>query len=66
MNKWIPINKMHPIEDGIYLCCFDDDFIATVLYRDNDWELWADSGEVVAWMPLPKPYSRENDNKKRK
>lgn len=21
--------------------------------------LWADSGEVVAWMPLPEPYKAE-------
>lgn len=55
-GEWIPFNKKEPKEEGLYLCCFDDGFITTVEYEDGDWNLWADSGEVVAWQPLPEPY----------
>ena len=56
VNEWIPFNKEEPKEEGLYLCCFDDGFITTVEYEDGDWNLWADSGEVVAWQTLPEPY----------
>lgn len=56
VGEWIPFNKKEPKEEGLYLCCFDDGFITTVEYEDGDWNLWADSGEVVAWQPLPEPY----------
>ena len=55
IGKWIPVNIRVPKNDTSVLACFDDGFIATVNYG-GDWELWADAGEVVAWMPLPKPY----------
>lgn len=56
VGEWIPFNKKEPKEEGLYLCCFDDGFITTVEYEDGDWNLWADSGEVVAWQTLPEPY----------
>lgn len=62
MSEWISIKKTTPKEEGEYLCCFDDGFVATASYRDNDWNLWADSGEVIAWMPLPEPYNVKDDN----
>lgn len=60
--EWIPFNKKEPKEEGLYLCCFDDGFITTVEYEDGDWNLWADSGEVVAWQPLPEPLVKEKQN----
>lgn len=61
---WIPVSERLPEDDGMYIACFDDDFITAVMYITDrqgaqDWELWADSGEVVAWMPLPEPYKAE-------
>lgn len=56
-NDWISVHDKLPIKDSHVLACLDDGFIATVEYT-NDWELWADSGEVIAWMPLPEPYRR--------
>lgn len=42
------------------MVCMDDEFVATTDYtRDEGFGLWADSGEVVAWMPLPEPYKPE-------
>lgn len=61
IGEWIPFNKKEPKEEGLYLCCFDDGFITTVEYEDGDWNLWADSGEVVAWQSLPEPFKGETE-----
>ena len=63
-HRWILVSERLPEDDGMYIACFDDDFITAVMYITDrqgaqDWELWADSGEVVAWMPLPEPYKAE-------
>ena len=37
--------------------CMDDEFVAIITYvKDEGFELWAYSGEIIAWMPLPEPY----------
>lgn len=51
-------------EDNPCESCLDDDYITSVEYAtdkrgNRDWELWADSGEVLAWMPLPEPYTEQ-------
>lgn len=56
-NKWISVKDKLPQNGEHVLACFDDGFITGVSYED-DWELWADSGEVVAWMPMPEPYTK--------
>ncbi|WP_181987623.1 DUF551 domain-containing protein [[Clostridium] innocuum] len=63
-SRWIPVEERLPEEDGLYLCSFDDGFIASVDYiSGNGFMLWVDSGEVNAWMPLPEPYeSKQGDN----
>ena len=62
--KWIPLNKdgHEPLFEGDYLLCLDDGYIANVFFDGSDWELWADSGEPVAWMPLPKPYREDGED----
>lgn len=55
---WVPIKERLPNKNSYVIACFDDGFITCVEYTDN-WVLWADSGEVIAWMPLPKPYKEE-------
>ncbi len=61
--KWIPLNKdgYEPFFKGDYLLCLDDGYITSVYFDGNDWELWADSGEPVAWMPLPESYKGGED-----
>lgn len=61
--KWIPLNKdgHEPLFEGDYLLCLDDGYIASVYFDGSDWGLWADSGEPIAWMPLPKPYKGGDD-----
>jgi hypothetical protein len=48
---------------------FYDENTMMVLYHTDDWgEKWVDGGlgtgsyDVCAWMPLPKPYVKEDDN----
>lgn len=57
-EEWIPVEKKLPKKDTYVLACFDDGFVTGVEYAD-DWELWADSGEVIAWKPLPKAYKEK-------
>ena len=58
---WISVNESLPKCDKKYkeidvLVCMDDEFIATATYVENKgFELWAESGEVTHWMPLPEP-----------
>ena len=61
--KWIPLNKdgHEPLFEGDYLLCLDDGYIASVYFDGSDWELWADSGEPAAWMPLPMPYREDGE-----
>ena len=49
--------KIHVLSHTLHYGCgaFDDGFVTGAEYFD-DWELWADSGEVLAWKPLSKAY----------
>lgn len=63
LTGWISVEERLPeTEDGYVhvMVSLDDGFVCTTDYTDNDgFELWADSGEVIAWMPLPEPYEPE-------
>ena len=60
VGGWIPVGEKLPEKGQTALCSFDDGFVATATYCEDDgddgWALWQDSGEVVAWMPLPQAY----------
>jgi hypothetical protein len=63
-DGWIPVSERLPeLDEAGYayvMVCMDDEFVATTNYtRDEGFRLWAYSGEVVAWMPLPEPYKAE-------
>lgn len=64
LTGWIPVEERLPkTEDGYahVMVSMDDGFVCTTDYTDNDgFELWADSGEVLAWMPLPESYRPES------
>lgn len=59
VGKWIPVSEALPDEEGSYLVTFDDGYVSSSPFYDEDWELWFDSGEPVAWQPLPEPYKGE-------
>ena len=63
-QRWIPVDEQLPkLDDDGYvyvMVCMDDDFVATTDYtRDEGFSLWAEAGEVIAWMPLPESYKAE-------
>lgn len=58
-DGWISVDERLPEVDEYgdinVLVCMDDEFIAMATYdQNNGWELWAESGEVTHWQPLPK------------
>lgn len=58
-DNWISVKDRLPTVDPRYgdidvLVYMDDGFIATTTFS-GDWELWAESGEVTHWQPLPNP-----------
>lgn len=58
-NKWIPCSEELPKEDGMYNVTLDDGFVASAPIYSGMWALWADTGEVIAWQPLPEPYKEK-------
>lgn len=54
-SRWIPITERKPEEDGEYLFSIRSslgDYVMEGWVRDGEYRLY----DVVAWMPLPKPY----------
>jgi hypothetical protein len=71
-SKWISVKDRMPKDGEWVLCQLDDEFYdentMMVLYHTDDWgEKWVDGGlgtgsyDVCAWMPLPKPYVKEDE-----
>ena len=74
MNKWIPINKeLPPANEEVLATLAWNDTISIIEY-DPDWGdnvlLYEGEGngtleDILAWMPLPKPYiEEEGENNK--
>lgn len=60
--QWIPARKRLPENGARVLVTFEDGFVAATDYYGNGWDLWADSGDVIAWMPSPEPYHPEPES----
>lgn len=59
-DGWISVEDKLPTVnkygDVYVLVHMDEGFIATTTFVENEgFELWAESGEVTHWQPLPKP-----------
>ncbi len=54
--QWIPATERLPENGTRALVTFEDGFVAATDYYSNGWDLWAGSGDVIAWMPLPELY----------
>ena len=59
LTSWIPCDERLPEEEGNYIVTFDDGYMSSVPFYGEDWVLWGDSGDPVAWMQLPEPYKGE-------
>lgn len=62
-QKWTPCCERLPKNVKEVLVCFQNGWIDIASYRANRicWKLdgdFANCGDIVAWMPLPKPYER--------
>lgn len=60
-NDWIPCSERLPIPPTFCLVTTDGshgDVIDIALYMSDGWHK---ASEVIAWMPLPKPYKGGDD-----
>ena len=71
-DKWIPCNKQLPKENKYYLVQneYGDILVAKYVKKDCWEEIYSRhklgaTDKIVAWMPLPKPYKAEMENKER-
>ena len=74
MNKWIPINKELPPANKEVLATLAWNDTISIIEYDPDWGdnvlLYEGEGngtleDILAWMPLPKPYiEEEGENNK--
>lgn len=61
-QKWIPVSKMLPEEDGEYLCQEWSGFYYVDSFNSGEWSLAKEANaKCIAWMPLPEPYTEEEE-----
>ena len=65
-ERWIPVTERLPEENGRYIICYED--ATTFLdYFNGKWffplgkdrTAWEETGTIIAWRPLPEPYTEE-------
>lgn len=76
-GRWIPVSERLPEEDGYYLTYGDwpDGYLILAFKHIRNWKkghffiapFWNSPSEIVdraviAWMPLPEPYKREDND----
>jgi len=66
-ERWIPVSERLPEEDGEYLATIYDmdenyEYIDIAELGDGKW-CYKPYILVKAWMPLPKPYKAESEDK---
>lgn len=67
-TRWIPINKTFPPKGIDILVTTNEGYVYAVFYDEKYKEFCLDDEgrsleikEVIAWMPLPKPYKAESE-----
>ena len=63
VQEWIPVSERLPSESGWYIvtvCGYER--IVDVLPYNSGWNGVTTKQEVVAWMPLPMPYRKEDED----
>ena len=66
-NEWIPVSEGLPEYETEVLTCTRGGYVEIQSletygeYWENQHGDWTDFDEVIAWMPLPKPYKAESE-----
>jgi len=63
-TQWVPVSERLPEEDGEYLVCGEGKVWICgflTLYYVRGWDNDVRNPRVIAWMPLPEPYERGED-----
>ena len=63
-DSWIPVSERLPSERGWYLITVQEVNRFTDVdyyYGNSEWDEVSSKQEVIAWMPLPKPYREESE-----
>ena len=63
-DSWIPVSERLPSEKGWYLITVQDinRFVDVDYYYGNsEWDEVLSKQEIIAWMPLPKPYREDSE-----
>ena len=65
---WIPVKERLPEEDGKYIVCWCGEWGASICFAEYSkcGKYWYERNGseyrgITAWMPLPKPYKRGDD-----
>ena len=64
-TRWIPVSERLPEEDDFYLVTakVGNELIIDISEYTPKTDFWDIPHEIVAWMPLPKPYKAESEDK---
>jgi len=65
-NEWIPCSKLLPKHDEAVLITTNKEIQIGTVGFDDEWYVWnggrwLSAHNVTAWMPLPEPYRKENE-----
>lgn len=70
-GEWIPCDERLPDEHGYYLVITDGSRNAVIdiaeygkFFRKPEYECvweWNKASKIIAWMPLPEPYKKEDE-----
>ena len=66
-QRWIPRSERCPVKEGRYLATmhptYSHDIDIEIVCWSGRWSRWVgyDEREILAWMPLPKPYMEEEE-----
>ena len=68
-GKWIPCSERLPEENGEYIVSLEDSVYPWANFFNGKWFMLSFNGiaqefgeyEVIAWMPLPKPYREDGE-----
>ena len=61
MDKWILVSDRLPKEHTHVIVCLKDGYVTSDDYFCYGFDDFKD--DVIAWMPLPKPYGAEMESK---